>query len=50
MFANNGDILHKYSGGKTEKYFEENERYKAIFDIYADTVDGSIDVIDFNNF
>lgn len=44
------NLLHKYSGGKTEKYFEENERYKAIFDIYADTVDGSIDVIDFNNF
>ena len=42
--------VHEYSGGKVDEYFEVKEHYKAIFDIYVDTVDGSIDVIDFNDF
>lgn len=44
------NLLHEYSGGKVDEYFEVKEHYKAIFDIYVDTVDGSIDVIDFNDF
>ena len=47
------NLLHKYSGGKIDKYFEVKEYYKTIFDIHGDTIDGRIDIIDcdvnFNN-
>ena len=31
------NLLHEYSGGKVDEYFEVKEHYKAIFDIYVDS-------------